>query len=88
MADEQQEQPNGLVQIRLDGSYGPGPMAELTITTKTETGGESSVQYTVPYLLIDMKRLQFMSDMNFIVGYGIKKQPDARLAALRELGLG
>jgi hypothetical protein len=88
MADEQQGQQQGFIQIRLDGSYGPGPMAELTITTKTETGGETSVQFTIPYLLIDMKRLQYMSDINLIVGYGVKKQPEARLAGLRELGLG
>lgn len=80
------EQPDGKVLIRLDGSFGPGPMAELTITTKTE-GGEQTVAYTVPYVLIDKKALQSMSDMNLIVGFGIKKQPDARLAALRELGL-
>jgi hypothetical protein len=85
MADNEQPQQANL--IRLDGSYGPGPQAELTITTKTE-GGEQTVAYTVPYCLIDKKALQFMSDMNLIVGYGIKKQPDARLAALRELGLG
>lgn len=84
MADN--EQPDGKVLIRLDGSFGPGPMAELTITTKTE-GGEQTVAYTVPYVLIDKKALQFMSDMNLIVGFGIKKQPDARLAALRDLGL-
>ena len=84
MADN--EQPDGKVLIRLDGSFGPGPMAELTITTKTE-GGEQTVAYTVPYVLIDKKALQSMSDMNLIVGFGIKKQPDARLAALRELGL-
>ena len=80
------EQPDGKVLIRLDGSFGPGPMAELTITTKTE-GGEQTVAYTGPYVLIDKKALQSMSDMNLIVGFGIKKQPDARLAALRELGL-
>jgi len=85
MADNEPQQAANL--IRLDGSYGPGPQAELTITTKTE-GGEQTVAYTVPYCLIDKKALQFMSDMNLIVGYGIKKQPDARLAALRELGLG
>ena len=84
MADN--EQPDGKVLIRLDGSFGPGPMAELTITTKTE-GGEQTVAYTVPYCLIDKKALQFMSDMNLIVGFGVKKQPDARLAALRDLGL-
>ena len=84
MADN--EQPDGKVLIRLDGSFGPGPMAELTITTKTE-GGEQTVAYTVPYVLIDKKAIQSMSDMNLIVGFGIKKQPDARLAALRELGL-
>ncbi len=84
MADN--EQPDGKVLIRLDGSFGPGPMAELTITTKTE-GGEQTVAYTVPYVLIDKKALQFMSDMNLIVGFGVKKQPDARLAALRDLGL-
>lgn len=86
MADDNEQQ-QGPVQIRLDGSFGPGPMAELTIITKKE-GGEEVVKYAIPYLLIDTKRLQFMSDMNFIVGYGIAKQPDARLAALRELGLG
>lgn len=80
------EQPDGKVLIRLDGSFGPGPMAELAITTKTE-GGEQTVAYTVPYVLIDKKALQFLSDMNLIVGFGVKKQPDARLAALRELGL-
>ena len=80
------EQPDGKVLIRLDGSFGPGPMAELTITTKTE-GGEQTVAYTVPYVLIDKKAIQSMSDMNLIVGFGIKKQPDARLAALRDLGL-
>jgi len=85
MADN--EQPDGKVLIRLDGSFGPGPMAELTITTKTE-GGEQTVAYTVPYILIDKKALQFMNDMNLVVGFGVKKQPDARLAALRELGLG
>ena len=84
MADN--EQPDGKVLIRLDGSFGPGPMAELTITTKTE-GGEQTVAYTVPYVLIDKTAIQSMSDMNLIVGFGIKKQPDARLAALRELGL-
>jgi len=84
MADNEQPQQH---LIRLDGSFGPGPLAELTITTKTE-GGDQTVAYTVPYVLIDKKALQFMSDLNLIVGYGIKKQPDARLAALRELGLG
>lgn len=85
MADNDQTQ-DGKVLIRLDGSFGPGPQAELTITTKTE-GGEQTVAYTVPYCLIDKKALQFMSDVNLIVGYGVKKQPDARLTALRELGL-
>ena len=86
MADNEQPQ-DGKVLIRLDGSFGPGPLAELTIATKTE-GGDQTVAYTVPYVLIDKKTLQVMSDLNLIVGYGIKKQPDARLAALRELGLG
>jgi len=84
MTDNEQPQSN---LIRLDGSYGSGPMAELTITTKTE-GGDQTIAYTVPYVLIDKKTLQVMSDLNLIVGYGIKKQPDARLAGLRELGLG
>lgn len=83
--DNEQQQPTNL--IRLDGSHGPGPLSELTITTKTD-GGDQTIAYTVPYCLIDKKALQFMSDINLIVGYGIKKQPDARLAALRELGLG
>ena len=86
MAENENEQPQ-VVQIKLDGSYGPGPMCELTITTKTD-GGNRNETFTIPYLLVDTKRLQYMSNMNFIVGFAIIKHPDARLAGLRELGLG
>lgn len=87
MADEQNEPQRELVQIRLDGSFGPGPMSELSIITKGEGGVNRTETFVIPYLLIDTKRLQYMSDMNFIVGFGITKAPDARLAGLRELGL-
>lgn len=90
MADEneQQQQPQ-MAMIKLDGSFGAGPRAHLTIMTKAkEGGGTTSEMFEIPYLLIDTKRVQYMCDMNFIEGYTIHKEPDARLAALRELGLG
>jgi len=72
--------------IPLDGSYGAGSDAELTIVTKADEGRLKEVTYKIPYLALDMKRIQNMCDMNLITGYKIVKG-DGRPSGLKELGL-
>ena len=76
----------GLVRIPLDGTYGAGPESELTIITKGEEGQQIQRTYTIPYLALDLKRIQQMCDINFILGYSIVKS-EAKAMGLKELGL-
>jgi hypothetical protein len=75
-----------MVQIPLDGSYGGGPSAELTIITRTEGGGRKEETFLVPYFMIDTKRLQAFNDANLILGFKLVKG-DKTPAGLKELGL-
>lgn len=87
MAEHDNEQlPEGVVRIPLDGTFGAGPDAELTIVTKGEDGQNVEKIYIVPYLAIDLIRIQKMSDINFILGYKVVKS-EARTPGLKELGL-
>lgn len=61
------------IEIRLDGSYGGGPIAELTIITRTEGGGQREESFQVPFFMIDTKRLQAFNDANLILGYKLVK---------------
>ena len=72
--------------IRLDGSYGGGPVAELTIITRTEGGGQREETFQVPYYLVDTKRLQAFNDVNLILGFKLVKG-DKTPPGLKELGL-
>ncbi len=83
--DEQNER-EGIRQIMLDGSYGAGADAELTIVTKAEDGRNREVSYTIPYLALHLERVQRLCDMNLILGFKIVKG-DAKAAGLKELGL-
>jgi len=83
---ERIEQEQGIVRIPLDGSYGAGPDAEVTIVTKTEDGKRREAVYTIPYLCIDEKKLQNMCAMNLILGYSVIKSA-SRAPELKELGL-
>lgn len=79
------------IQIPLDGSYGAGPLAEVTIITKItepnpDAGRLRRDTYEVPFFLIDENRLMKMSNMNLIVGYQIIKG-DRTPSALKEMGL-
>lgn len=80
------ENPEGRTRIPLDGTFGVGPTAELTIITKTEDGRQREETYTVPYLCLALDRIQHMSDINFILGYKIVKS-DLKPSGLKELGL-
>lgn len=77
----------GMLRIPLDGTYGAGPEAELTIITKTEDGRMKETSYTIPYLCLDMTRIQRFSDVNLIAGFKIVKFNGKATAGLRELGL-
>jgi hypothetical protein len=73
--------------IPLNGTYGAGPETALTIMTKTEDGKIRETTYTVPYLCLDMRKIQTMCDINFIVGYSIVKGEGQVSPGLKELGL-
>jgi len=71
--------------IKLDGSYGYGPQAELTIYTKSPEGGRKEETFTIPYMLIDFAKLHAIDQLHLILGYSICKleKPDQ----LKSLGL-
>jgi hypothetical protein len=78
---------DGKIDIKLDGSYGVGPTAELAIVTKDPITGEDRTEtFVVPYLLIDAARLQRFNDFNLILGYSLIKREKPN-SALKELGL-
>jgi hypothetical protein len=72
-------------QIKLDGSYGYGVQAELTIYTKNPEGGRKEETFTIPYMLIDFSKLHAIDYIHLILGYSICKleKPDQ----LKSLGL-
>ncbi len=72
--------------IRLDGSFGMGADAELTIITRTEGGQQKQATYTVPYYALDLIRVQKFCDANLILGFSIVKS-EVKAAGLKELGL-
>jgi hypothetical protein len=82
---DNEEQQEGMTRIPLDGTYGAGPTAELTIVTKVGDQQREET-FTVPYMLIDKKMLQGMCDINFILGYRVVKT-ERILPGLKELGL-
>jgi hypothetical protein len=86
MEDNNEGLPEGVVRIPLDGTYGAGVNSELTIVTRNSQGQSVETTYMVPYLALDMKRIQAICDMNLIVGYKLVKN-EAKAAGLKELGL-
>jgi hypothetical protein len=86
MDNERDNPEGGKIEIRLDGSYGAGPVSELTIITRTEGGGQREEIFQVPYFMIDTKRLQAFNDINLILGYKLVKG-EKTPPGLKELGL-
>ena len=83
---EENERPKNTIEIPLDGSYGGGPVAELSIFTKTEGGGMKEETFAVPYFFINTKRLEFFNEANLILGYKLLKG-ERTPPGLKELGL-
>jgi len=78
--------PEGVRLIPLDGSYGAGADTELTIVTRKD-GQLIEKTYIVPFLALDMKKIQGACDINLIVGFKIVKSEEDQNPGLRELGL-
>lgn len=72
--------------VELDGTYGAGSMAELTIITKTKDGNLKKDTYPIPYFLINFGALFKLNDVGLIQGFEIVKIEPVD-AKLRELGL-
>ena len=84
--DNNQQQPVPHIQIPLDGSYGAGPLAELTIITKAEDGGRRRETFQVPYFLIDIPGLMKLNAVNLILGFELVKGENTP-SALKDLGI-
>jgi hypothetical protein len=82
---EENEKEPQVFKINLDGSFGAGPLCEVTIVTKAE-GGQQEETFQVPYFLVDKIVLQKLVDINFILGYKLVKNERIN-PALKELGL-
>ena len=85
MSEEQV--PDGVVRINLDGTYGGGVMAKVTIYTRVsaESNDLREEEYDFPYAFIDQARLVGYNAAHLIAGYRIIKTEKPN--ALRELGL-
>jgi hypothetical protein len=67
------ENDNEDLKLKLDGSFGLGFNAHLTIVTADPMLGEKEVTYEVPYQVIDFKALSRASNMNLILGFRLVK---------------
>lgn len=84
--DQDGEKQQPVSYIPLNGTYGAGPVAELTIITVGENGTSRETIFEVPYVLLDLQKLQRMCDLNFFRGYKVIK-PDFSSSGLKALGL-
>lgn len=83
---EQDGMEGEIVRIPLDGSYGCGAQAVVTIYTripKSDDVHEETFQF--PYALIDQGKLMAYNSAHLIAGFRILKLE--KPSALRELGL-
>jgi hypothetical protein len=60
--------------LKLDGSYGTGETALLTIITKNEVEGDCEETYQFPYGLIDFDGLNKHMHLKLIAGFRIERQ--------------
>lgn len=86
--NEMNGEPMGdVVRIPLDGTYGMGALAELSIYTRVSKDSNELKEetFTVPYTLIDQTKLLGFNAAHLIAGFKIIKLQ--KPSALRELGL-
>lgn len=67
-------------QVVLDGKYGAGVNAVLTIVTAGPLGDKEET-FLVPYAVVDKKTLNQMVDINMIRGFKIVKQEPAKVGS-------
>ena len=81
------ERSDDVIRIPLDGTYGGGVMAEVTIYTRVSADSNSMREetFTVPYAFIDQAKLVGFNAAHLIAGFRILKLE--KPSALRELGL-
>lgn len=87
MSEQDEQLPEGVVRIPLDGTYGGGVMAKVTIYTRlsAESNDLREDEYEFPYAFIDQGRLVGYNAAHLIAGFRIIKTEKPN--ALRELGL-
>jgi hypothetical protein len=84
--DNQNPEMNRII-IPLDGSYGAGPLADITVITKVPDSDKLKREtYQIPYFLLDIPRMMRMNDANLILGFEIVKG-EKTPSGLKELGL-
>jgi hypothetical protein len=76
-----------IIRIPLDGTYGGGVMAEVTIYTRASADSNDIKEdaFQFPYAFIDQSRLVGYNAAHLIAGFRILKLEKPN--ALRELGL-
>lgn len=83
MSDEHNEEGK---KIPLDGTFGAGVNADLTIITRNpQTGAEREETFTVPAAMVNHETLMFFYKSNLILGFKLVKHD--KLDELKELGL-
>jgi hypothetical protein len=86
MSEDNEQLPEGVVRIPLDGTYGAGSMAEVSIYTRVpDTNDLREETFKFPYAFIDQARLVGYNAHHLIAGFKIIKTDKPN--ALRELGL-
>jgi hypothetical protein len=87
MGLDENEQEGNIVRIPLDGTYGGGVMAKVTIYTRVsaESNDVREEEFDFPYAFIDQARLVGFNAAHLIAGFRIIKTEKPN--ALRELGL-
>jgi hypothetical protein len=83
MAEDQERERQVL--IPLDGSYGTGPQAEITIYTNDGDRQMKKEVFVFPYALVNRTALEQFNTAHLIAGYRILKV--AKPSPLSELGL-
>ena len=70
--------------LHLDGSYGMGHMARVTLTTADKTNGKINTVYEFPYQLIKTELLNAAVETGYLLGFAIEKiiPPNAKTVVL------
>jgi hypothetical protein len=72
--------------IKLDGTYGAGPMTEVKVFTRVPDSNQMREEtFMVPYLFLDVARISFMHMANLFAGFSLVSE--SKPTQLKDLGL-